>query len=154
MRDVKFGHSVVIPQPDLVNLYGCFIGDATRVGAFVEVQKNSSVGSRCKSSSHTFICEGVTIEDRVLVAVVPPIGEMACLLEWSAGPEKRVFYVCIGEQFPSDRIALRMVKEHSEWIGIRSPGFADPVCLIKPVSCIGTAINRSGLRDEVHAAAE
>ena len=67
MRDVKFGHSVVIPQPDLVNLYGCFIGDATRIGAFVEVQKNSSVGSRCKISSHTFICEGVTIDDEVFV---------------------------------------------------------------------------------------
>jgi UDP-2-acetamido-3-amino-2,3-dideoxy-glucuronate N-acetyltransferase len=54
-------------QPDLVNLYGCFIGDATHIGAFVEVQKNSSVGSRCKISSHTFICEGVTIDDEVFV---------------------------------------------------------------------------------------
>ncbi|MGE5778528.1 MAG: acyltransferase [Hyphomicrobiales bacterium] len=67
MRDVNFGHSVVIPQPDLVNLYGCFIGDATHIGAFVEVQKNSSVGSRCKISSHTFICEGVTIDDEVFI---------------------------------------------------------------------------------------
>jgi acetyltransferase-like isoleucine patch superfamily enzyme len=50
-----------------VNLYGCSIGDETRVGAFVEIQKNASIGARCKISSHTFICEGVTIEDEVFV---------------------------------------------------------------------------------------
>jgi acetyltransferase-like isoleucine patch superfamily enzyme len=50
-----------------VNLYGCSIGDDSRVGAFVEIQKNASVGARCKVSSHTFICEGVTIEDEVFV---------------------------------------------------------------------------------------
>jgi acetyltransferase-like isoleucine patch superfamily enzyme len=50
-----------------VNLYGCTIGDDSRVGAFVEIQKNASVGARCKVSSHTFICEGVTIEDEVFV---------------------------------------------------------------------------------------
>jgi acetyltransferase-like isoleucine patch superfamily enzyme len=50
-----------------VNLYGCTIGDDSRVGAFVEIQKNASVGARCKISSHTFICEGVTIEDEVFV---------------------------------------------------------------------------------------
>jgi acetyltransferase-like isoleucine patch superfamily enzyme len=50
-----------------VNLYGCSVGDDTRVGSFVEIQKNASVGARCKISSHTFICEGVTIEDEVFV---------------------------------------------------------------------------------------
>ncbi len=50
-----------------VNLYGCEIGDETKIGAFVEIQKNSSVGRRCKISSHTFICEGVTIEDNVFI---------------------------------------------------------------------------------------
>ncbi|MGC2248591.1 MAG: acyltransferase [Terriglobales bacterium] len=50
-----------------INLYGCEIGDETKIGAFVEIQKNSSVGKRCKISSHTFICEGVTIEDNVFV---------------------------------------------------------------------------------------
>src|ERR1700736_5270939 len=50
-----------------VNLYGCEIGDDSRVGAFVEIQKNASVGARCKISSHTFVCEGVTIEDEVFV---------------------------------------------------------------------------------------
>ncbi len=64
---VKLGKDVKIFQPDLVNLYGCTIGDETKIGAFVEIQKNAFVGSRCKVSSHTFICEGVTIEDEVFV---------------------------------------------------------------------------------------
>jgi acetyltransferase-like isoleucine patch superfamily enzyme len=51
----------------LVNLYGCSIGDETKIGAFVEIQRGASVGSRCKVSSHTFICEGVTIEDEVFL---------------------------------------------------------------------------------------
>jgi acetyltransferase-like isoleucine patch superfamily enzyme len=58
---------VTIHHPDLVNLYGCTVGDDTRIGAFVEIQKNAAVGSRCKISSHTFICEGVTIENEVFV---------------------------------------------------------------------------------------
>ena len=64
---VKLGDDVVIHHPDLVNLYGCAVGDGTRIGAFVEIQKNAAVGSRCKISSHTFICEGVTIEDEVFI---------------------------------------------------------------------------------------
>jgi UDP-2-acetamido-3-amino-2,3-dideoxy-glucuronate N-acetyltransferase len=65
--DVKLGESVTIPQPDLVNLYGCRIGDRTKIGAFVEVQKGAEIGRNCKISSHTFICEGVTIEDEVFI---------------------------------------------------------------------------------------
>jgi acetyltransferase-like isoleucine patch superfamily enzyme len=65
--DVKLGPGVDIRHPDLVNLYGCSIGAGTRIGAFVEVQKNASIGARCKISSHTFVCEGVTIEDEVFV---------------------------------------------------------------------------------------
>lgn len=65
--DVRLGKDVVIRQPDLVNLYGCSIGDETKVGAFVEIQKNATIGARCKISSHTFVCEGVTIEDGVFV---------------------------------------------------------------------------------------
>jgi acetyltransferase-like isoleucine patch superfamily enzyme len=65
--DVKFGKDVRILQCDLVNLYGCSIGDETKIGAFVEIQKNASVGARCKISSHTFICEGVTVEDEVFI---------------------------------------------------------------------------------------
>src|SRR5437870_13169727 len=65
--DVSLGRDVHIFQPELVNLYGCTIGAETRIGAFVEIQKNASVGARCKISSHTFICEGVKIEDEVFV---------------------------------------------------------------------------------------
>ena len=64
---VKLGQGVMIFHKDLVNLYGCEIGDDTKIGAFVEIQKNASVGRRCKISSHTFICEGVTIEDHVFI---------------------------------------------------------------------------------------
>jgi UDP-2-acetamido-3-amino-2,3-dideoxy-glucuronate N-acetyltransferase len=67
IRDVRFRGASVITHPDLVNLYGCTIGDSTRIGPFVEIQKNSSIGSRCKISSHTFICEGVTIDDEVFI---------------------------------------------------------------------------------------
>jgi len=65
--DVVLGPDVRIFQPDLVNLYGCSIGAETKIGAFVEIQKNAIVGSRCKISSHSFICEGVTIEDEVFI---------------------------------------------------------------------------------------
>ena len=63
--DVKLGHNVKFSQ--FINLYGCEVGDETKIGAFVEIQKNAKVGRRCKISSHTFICEGVTIEDEVFV---------------------------------------------------------------------------------------
>lgn len=62
---VKLGRDVKLSK--FINLYGCEIGDETKIGAFVEIQKNASVGKRCKISSHTFICEGVTIEDNVFV---------------------------------------------------------------------------------------
>jgi len=65
--DVSLGKDVRIHHPELVNLYGCTIGAETRIGAFVEIQKNASIGARCKISSHTFICEGVTIDDEVFV---------------------------------------------------------------------------------------
>jgi UDP-2-acetamido-3-amino-2,3-dideoxy-glucuronate N-acetyltransferase len=64
---VRLGRNVVIHHPDLVNLYGCEVGDETKIGAFVEIQKNATIGARCKISSHTFICEGVDIEDEVFV---------------------------------------------------------------------------------------
>ena len=65
--DVVLGAGVTIFHPTLVNLYGCRVGDDTKIGTFVEIQKNAVVGRRCKISSHTFICEGVTIEDDVFV---------------------------------------------------------------------------------------
>ena len=63
--DVKLGKGVRLSK--FINLYGCEIGDETKIGAFVEIQKNAAVGRRCKISSHTFICEGVTIEDNVFI---------------------------------------------------------------------------------------
>ena len=65
--DVHLGEGVTIFHPTLVNLYGCRIGDDTKIGTFVEIQKNAVIGRRCKISSHTFVCEGVTIEDDVFV---------------------------------------------------------------------------------------
>ena len=66
-KDVQLGKEVRIHHPDLVNLYDCAVGDETRIGAFVEIQVGATIGARCKISSHTFICEGVTIEDEVFV---------------------------------------------------------------------------------------
>lgn len=63
--DVKLGKDVRMSK--FINLYGCVIGDETKIGAFVEVQKNATIGKRCKISSHTFICEGVEIEDGVFI---------------------------------------------------------------------------------------
>jgi acetyltransferase-like isoleucine patch superfamily enzyme len=63
--DVKLGKRVKLSK--FINMYGCEIGDDTKIGAFVEIQKNASVGCQCKISSHTFICEGVTIEDNVFI---------------------------------------------------------------------------------------
>jgi acetyltransferase-like isoleucine patch superfamily enzyme len=66
-ESVSLGKGVKIFHPSLVNLYGCSVGDETKIGAFVEVQKGAAIGVRCKISSHTFICEGVTIEDGVFI---------------------------------------------------------------------------------------
>src|SRR5215469_955009 len=63
--DVKLGQRVRLAR--FINLYGCEIGDDCKIGAFVEIQKNARIGRRCKISSHTFICEGVTIEDSVFI---------------------------------------------------------------------------------------
>jgi acetyltransferase-like isoleucine patch superfamily enzyme len=63
--DVKLGQGVKLSK--FINLYGCEVGDESKIGAFVEIQKNATVGKRCKISSHTFICEGVTIEDNVFI---------------------------------------------------------------------------------------
>lgn len=67
IKDVTLGKGVVIHQRKLVNLYGCRIGDGSRVGSFVEIQRGAEIGENCKISSHSFICEGVTIEDGVFI---------------------------------------------------------------------------------------
>jgi acetyltransferase-like isoleucine patch superfamily enzyme len=94
-KDVVLGENVRIFQPDLVNLYGCSIGDGTKVGAFVEVQRGAAIGANCKISSHTFICDGVTIEDGVFVGhgvmfindvhprAVNPDGALQTEADWS-----------------------------------------------------------------------
>jgi len=65
--DVTIGRDVSIPHPDLVNLYGCIIGDGTKIWSFVEIQRGASIGANCKVSSHSFVCDGVVIEDGVFV---------------------------------------------------------------------------------------
>lgn len=66
-ENVQLANDVRIAYPELVNLYGCSIGEGTRIAPFVEIQKNAAVGARCKVSSHTFICEGVSIEDECFI---------------------------------------------------------------------------------------
>ena len=66
-ESVQLGHDVRIFHPDLVNLYGCSVGDESRIGTFVEIQAGAIIGARCKISSHSFICEGVNIEDEVFI---------------------------------------------------------------------------------------
>ena len=94
--DVKLGKDVKIHN--FVNLYGCEIGDETKIGTFVEIQKNAKIGKRCKIQSHTFICEEVTIEDEVMVAhgvifindrdpaAVNPDGAMKTDADWTCVP--------------------------------------------------------------------
>jgi len=94
--DVKLGKDVKLAK--FINLYGCDIGDETKIGAFVEIQKNASVGRRCKISSHTFICEGVTIEDHVFIGhgvmfindsyprATTPGGELQTAADWKVEP--------------------------------------------------------------------
>ena len=94
--DVRLGKGVKLAK--FINLYGCDIGDETKVGAFVEIQKNAKVGRRCKISSHTFICEGVTIEDHVFIGhgvtfvndlyprATTPRGELQTGKDWKVEP--------------------------------------------------------------------
>jgi acetyltransferase-like isoleucine patch superfamily enzyme len=94
--DVKLGTDVKLSK--FINLYGCEIGDYTKIGAFVEIQKNATIGRNCKISSHTFICEGVTIEDGVFIGhgvtfindvyprAVTPDGELQTEKDWKVAP--------------------------------------------------------------------
>jgi acetyltransferase-like isoleucine patch superfamily enzyme len=96
--DVKLGSNVRLSR--FINLYGCRIGDDTKIGAFVEIQKNALVGSRCKISSHTFICEGVVIEDAVFIGhgvtfindsyprATNPSGELQGESDWKVEPTR------------------------------------------------------------------
>lgn len=96
IKDVKLGKNVKIFG--FVNLYGCEIGDNTKIGAFVEIQKNAKIGKNCKISTHTFICEGVTIEDNVFIGhnvtfindkyprATNPDGSMQTEADWKVVP--------------------------------------------------------------------
>ncbi len=104
--DVKLGRDVQIHG--FVNLYGCSIGDESRIGAFVEIQRGVSIGRRCKISSHTFVCEGVTIEDECFVghgvmfvndrypAAVNPDGSPQSAADWSVVPTRVARRASIG----------------------------------------------------------
>jgi acetyltransferase-like isoleucine patch superfamily enzyme len=97
---VVLANDVKIFQPDLVNLYGCRIGAETKIGAFVEIQKNAVIGARCKISSHSFVCEGVLIEDEVFVghgvmfindrypAATNPDGSLQTEADWKVEPTR------------------------------------------------------------------
>jgi UDP-2-acetamido-3-amino-2,3-dideoxy-glucuronate N-acetyltransferase len=107
-KDVQRGRDVIIHHPDLVNLYGCHIGDGTKIGTFVEIQKGASVGARCKISSHTFICEGVHIEDGVFIGhgvmftndiyprAVNEDGELQTEVDWQVIPTRVKSQASIG----------------------------------------------------------
>lgn len=96
--NVQLAADVGIAHPDLVNLYGCTIGKNTKIGPFVEIQKNAVLGARCKVSSHTFICEGVTIEDDCFIGhhvcfindrypkATAPHGELQTEADWDVVP--------------------------------------------------------------------
>lgn len=97
---VTLEEGVVIHHPDLVNLYGCSVGQGTRIGTFVEIQRGAAIGRSCKISSHTFICEGVTIEDGVFVGhgvmftndlhprAVNPDGSLQSDSDWATIPTR------------------------------------------------------------------
>ena len=107
-QNVQLGPEVVIHHPDLVNLYGCSVGAESRIGTFVEIQKGVQIGERCKISSHTFICEGVTIEDGVFVGhsvvfindvypgAVSASGELQTESDWSVVPTRVKSQASIG----------------------------------------------------------
>jgi len=94
--DVQLGNDVQLSQ--FINLYGCEVGDHTKIGAFVEIQKNAKIGKNCKISSHSFVCEGVTIEDNVFVGhgvtfindayprATTPEGELQTEKDWKVEP--------------------------------------------------------------------
>jgi UDP-2-acetamido-3-amino-2,3-dideoxy-glucuronate N-acetyltransferase len=114
INDVRLGRDVRIFQPDLVNLYGCSVGDDTKIGAFVEIQKNVSVGARCKISSHSFLCEGVTIEDEVFVGhgvmfindieprATAPGGALQTEADWAVIPTR----ICRGASLGSGAVIM------------------------------------------------
>jgi UDP-2-acetamido-3-amino-2,3-dideoxy-glucuronate N-acetyltransferase len=113
-KNVVLAGDVSITHPELVNLYGCSIGEKTRIGPFVEIQKNATVGARCKISSHTFICEGVTIEDECFIghhvcfindrypAATAAHGQLQTEADWDVVPIR----VCRGASIGSGAVIM------------------------------------------------
>src|SRR5687767_6538294 len=112
--NVRLADDVRIAYPELVNLYGCTIGEGTRIAPFVEIQKNASVGARCKVSSHTFVCEGVTIEDECFIGhhvcfindrfprATADSGELQTDADWQVVPTR----VCRGASIGSGAVIM------------------------------------------------
>jgi UDP-2-acetamido-3-amino-2,3-dideoxy-glucuronate N-acetyltransferase len=106
--DVRLGPGVVVHHPELVNLYGCSVGAESRIGTFVEIQRGATIGERCKISSHSFVCEGVCIEDGVFVGhgvvfindpypgAVNSYGELQTDTDWSVVPTRVKSQASIG----------------------------------------------------------
>lgn len=113
-QDVELGPGVVIHHPELVNLYGCRIGAGTKIGAFVEIQRGAVIGANCKISSHSFICDGVTIEDGVFIGhgvmfindayprAINPDGTLQTEQDWKLVPTR----VCAGASVGSNATIL------------------------------------------------
>jgi acetyltransferase-like isoleucine patch superfamily enzyme len=113
-NNVRLGANVRIFHPELVNLYGCEIGEGTQIATFVEIQKNATVGARCKISSHSFICEGVTIEDECFIGhhvcfindryprATAGSGQLQTEADWAVVPTR----VCQGASIGSGALIL------------------------------------------------
>ncbi len=114
LTGVAMGKNAIVHHPELVNLYDCSIGDETRIGTFVEIQRGSVIGARCKISSHCFICEGVTIEDGVFLGhgvmftndrfprAVDESGKLKTASDWTLEPTR----VCQGAAIGSNATIL------------------------------------------------
>src|SRR5712664_3145045 len=94
--DVVLGEDVVIHQPLLVNLYGCRIGDSTRIGAFVEIQRGAVVGRACKISSHTFVGDGVMFTNDLFPRALAPDGNLQTNADWELVPTRVAAGASIG----------------------------------------------------------
>lgn len=149
---VILGANVQIRHPALVNLYGCRIGDSSKIGTFVEIQKNATIGERCKISSHTFICEGVCIEDEVFVGhgvtftndlyprSTTETGELQGESDWTVLPTRVCRRASIGSNatiLPNLTIGEGAVVGAGAVVTTDVPAFA--VVVGSPARCIGDA---------------
>jgi acetyltransferase-like isoleucine patch superfamily enzyme len=159
VNNVQCEDGVVIFYPDLVNIYGCRIARGTRIGPFVEIQKNSIIGSNCKISSHSFICEGVVIEDAVFIGhgvvftnelfprATTDRGELKGDADWTVVPTR----VCRGASIGSNAtIVAGVVIGRDAVIGAGAVVTRDvpegALAVGVPARIVGRAADREGLR--------